>query len=87
MSKTLELAQQAVTTSGLQSWLMSNIIPLAVMAVGAMLLLVGTGNNQDRSGVMRRMGPLLIGLAIIGFAVTGAAPEVARWMASLFTDA
>lgn len=82
---TFNLAQTEVSTSGFQSWLVSNIVPIMLLAVGTLILVAGIGHN-DRSGVMRKLWPLGAGLLVVGLAVSGSGPDVGRWMADLLTD-
>nr|WP_034274945.1 hypothetical protein [Haloechinothrix halophila] len=79
------LAQQGeITTGGLQTWLQNNVIPLLLLTVAVLLLWLG-GGRGDNAGVMRRLGGVVIALAVIGLAVSGAGVEVGTWISSLFT--
>lgn len=78
------LAQQEITTGGLQDWLVDNIIPLLLLAVAVLLLWLG-GGKGDNAGVMRRVGGLVVALAVIGLALSGAGVEIGEWLSSLFT--
>lgn len=81
----LVLAQTKIATGGLQSWLQENIVPLLLLAVAVLMLWIG-GGKGDNAGVMRRIGGVVIALAIVGFAVTGAGIDVGKWLAGLFTS-
>ncbi len=80
------LAQQEgeITTGGLQTWLQNNVIPLLLLTVAVLLLWLG-GGRGDNAGVMRRLGGVVIALAVIGLAVSGAGVDVGTWISSLFT--
>ena len=54
------------------------ILPILV------LLWLG-GGKGDNAGVMRRLAGVVIALAIIGLAVSGAGVNVGQWIAGLFT--
>ncbi|GAB3446860.1 hypothetical protein [Actinophytocola sediminis] len=83
---TLELAQEGeLGTSGLQGWIVANLIPLLLLVVAVLLLWLG-GGKGDNAGVMRRLGGVIVALAIIGLAVTaGAGESIGKWIAALFT--
>ncbi|MBA0127935.1 hypothetical protein SAMN06265360_13012 [Haloechinothrix alba] len=78
------LAQESITTGGLQDWLVENAIPLLLLSVAVLLLWLG-GGKGDNAGVMRRVGGVVIALAVIGLALSGAGVEVGQWLSSLFT--
>jgi len=81
----LELAQDRLGTSGVQTWILDNIIPLLLLVVALLLLWLG-GGKGDNAGVMRRLGGVIVALAIIGLAVTtNAGQEIGSWIAGLFT--
>jgi hypothetical protein len=71
-------------TSNVRSWLIDNVIPLVLLAVALLLLWLG-GGKGDNAGVMRRLAGVVIALAIIGLAVSGAGVNVGQWIAGLFT--
>ncbi|GAA4437089.1 hypothetical protein ACFQV2_05565 [Actinokineospora soli] len=83
-----EIAQQEpatnVSTEGIRGWILENIIPLLLLTVALLLLWLG-GGKGDNSGVMRRLGGVIVALAIIGLAVTNAGVGIGEWLASLFT--
>jgi hypothetical protein len=82
---TLEtLAAGALGTGNVRSWLIDNVIPLVLLAVALLLLWLG-GGKGDNAGVMRRLAGVVIALAIIGLAVSGAGVNVGQWIAGLFT--
>jgi len=70
-------------TSGVQDWILGNIIPLIFLAVALLLLWLG-GGKGDNAGVMRRLGGVIVALAVIGIAVTGGGVSIGSWLASLF---
>ncbi len=80
------LAQQEgeISTGGLQTWLQNNVIPLLLLTVAVLLLWLG-GGRGDNAGVMRRLGGVVIALAVLGLAVSGAGVDVGTWISSLFT--
>ncbi|MQA60128.1 MAG: hypothetical protein GEU86_01245 [Actinophytocola sp.] len=80
------LAQQEgeISTGGLNDWLVNNAIPLVLLAVAVLLLWLG-GGKGDNAGVMRRLGGVVIALAIIGLAVGGSGVKVGEWISGLFT--
>lgn len=79
------LAQQGeLDTGGVRTWLLDNIVPLVLLAVALLLLWLG-GGKGDNAGVMRRLGGVVIALALIGLAVSGLGVDVGEWLAGLFT--
>lgn len=78
------LAQSSITTSGLQQWLQSNVVPLLLLLVAVLLLWLG-GGKGDNAGVMRRLGGVVVALAVIGLAVSGGGIDIGRWISGLFT--
>jgi hypothetical protein len=84
------LAQQQQPGSGLgtgnlQTWILGNIIPLLLLVVALLLLWLG-GGKGDNAGVMKRIGGVLVAMAIIGLAVTtDAGKNIGTWIAGLFT--
>lgn len=85
MTTLITLAQgKEISTGGLQDWLQTNVVPLLLLTVAVLLLWLG-GGKGDNAGVMRRLGGVVIALAIIGLAVSGAGIDVGRWISGLFT--
>jgi len=78
------LAAGELGTGNVRTWLLDNVIPLVLLAVALLLLWLG-GGKGDNAGVMRRLAGVVIALAIIGLAVSGAGVNVGRWIAGLFT--
>ncbi|MEU4740379.1 hypothetical protein AB0G02_07890 [Actinosynnema sp. NPDC023658] len=81
------LAQQppALGTGGVRQWILDNLVPLLLLTVAVLLLWLG-GGKGDNAGVMRRLGGVIIALAIIGLAVTtNAGANIGSWIAGLFT--
>jgi len=82
------LAQQqppGLGTSGVRDWILNNLVPLLLLTVAVLLLWLG-GGKGDNAGVMRRLGGVIIALAIIGLAVTtDAGSNIGKWLAGLFT--
>lgn len=81
-----ELAQEnGLDTGGVRDWILNNIIPLLLLVVALLLLWLG-GGKGDNAGVMRRLGGVIVALAIIGLAVTtDAGKNIGTWIAGLFT--
>ncbi|SFB51152.1 hypothetical protein SAMN05216266_11531 [Amycolatopsis marina] len=71
-------------TGGVRTWLLDNVVPLVLLAVALLLLWLG-GGKGDNAGVMRRLAGVVVALAIIGLAVSGAGVDVGEWIAGLFT--
>ena len=80
----LSTAYAAVQTGGLQGWIVSNLIPLLLLAVALLLLWMG-GGKGDNAGVMKRLAGVFVALGIIGLALSGAGVDVGKWLAGLFT--
>lgn len=72
-------------TGGVREWILNNLIPLLLLVVALLLLWLG-GGKGDNAGVMRRLGGVIVALAIIGLAVTtDAGKNIGTWIAGLFT--
>ncbi|MFC0114166.1 hypothetical protein [Kibdelosporangium aridum] len=81
---TLAQDQKGLGTGGVREWILNNLVPLLLLAVALLLLWLG-GGKGDNAGVMRRLGGVVIALAIIGLAVTtSAGQDIGEWIASLF---
>ncbi|MGH3451005.1 MAG: hypothetical protein ACRDQW_09800 [Haloechinothrix sp.] len=80
------LAQETgeLSTGGIRTWLLDNVVPLLLLTVAVLLLWLG-GGKGDNAGVMRRLGGVIIALAVIGLAVSGAGVNVGQWISGLFT--
>ena len=84
---TMELlaqGSQQIQTTGIQGWIQSNLLPLLLLVVAILLLWLG-GGRGDNAGVMRRLGGVIVALAIVGLAVSGAGVNIGKWIAQLFT--
>jgi hypothetical protein len=79
----VNLAASELGTGGIQKWLLDNIVPLAILGAAVIMLWIGGGQGSF-AGVAKRVIPLLIALAIVGFAVTGEAVDMGKWLAGLF---
>lgn len=81
------LAQQQPPVPGtgnIRGWILDNIVPLLLLTVALLLLWLG-GGKGDNAGVMRRLGGVIVALAIIGLAVTtDAGSNIGKWLAGLF---
>lgn len=79
------LAQQAqLGTDGIRGWILDNVLPLLLLTVAILLLWLG-GGKGDNAGVMRRVGGVLVALAIVGIAVTNAGIDIGTFIAQLFS--
>jgi hypothetical protein len=79
------LAQQTqLGTGGIQGWILENLLPLLLLTVAILLLWLG-GGRGDNAGVMRRVGGVIVALAIIGLAVNGAGVNIGTFIAGLFS--
>lgn len=84
-SRMIQEAQNQLGTGGLREWILSNAIPLLLLVVALLMLWLG-GGKGDNAGVMKRIGGVLVALAIIGLAVTtNAGQNIGTWLAGLFT--
>jgi hypothetical protein len=77
----LTLLAQGLGTQPLQNWIQGNIVPLILLAIAVILLWIG--GRGDNAGVARRGAALVVGLLVLGIAVSGRAPEVGNFLASL----
>lgn len=75
------LLAQGVGTQPLQGWIQNNIVPLILLAIAVILLWIG--GRGDNAGVARRGAALLVGLLVLGVAVSGQADEVGTFLAGL----
>ena len=78
------VAQAELSTGGLRTWILDNVVPLLLLAVAVLLLWLG-GGKGDNAGVMRRVGGVIIALGVIGLAVSGAGVDLGTWIAGLFS--
>ena len=79
------LAQpEGLGTTGLRQWILDNLIPLMLLTVAILLLWLG-GGKGDNAGVMRRLGGVLVALALIGIAVSGVGVNLGAWLATLLS--
>ena len=78
------LAQGEIGTFNLRGWILNNLLPLLLLAVALLLLWLG-GGKGDNAGVMRRVGGIIVALAIIGLAVTGSGVDIGTFIAGLFS--
>lgn len=87
MHAVMYLAQETgLGTSGVRQWILNNAVPLLLLTVALLLLWMG-GGKGDNAGVMKRVGGVVVALAIIGLAVTnGAGPAIGQWLSGLFTN-
>jgi hypothetical protein len=78
-----EVLAQSLTTGGVRQWILDNLVPLALLTVAVLLLWLG-GGKGDNAGVMKRIGGVLVALAVVGLAVSGAGQGLGQWLAGLF---
>ncbi len=71
-------------TGGLRQWILDNVVPLLLLTVAVLLLWLG-GGKGDNAGVMRRLGGVIVALAIVGLAVSGAGVDLGTWLAELLS--
>ncbi|MFL6118478.1 hypothetical protein [Actinophytocola sp.] len=69
-------------TGGLQNWILDNVIPLFLLLVALLILWLG-GAKGDNAGVMRRLGGVVVALALIGLALSGAGVNIGTWLTDL----
>jgi hypothetical protein len=74
----------ALNTQNLRDWILQNLLPLLLLTVALLLLWLG-GGKGDNAGVMRRVGGVVVALAIIGLAVNGAGVNIGTFIANLFS--
>ena len=70
-----------LTTTGLQGWIQSNVVPLVLLGIAIILLWIG--GRGDNAGVARRSVGLLVGLVALGIAVSGDGPAIGNFLAHL----
>jgi hypothetical protein len=81
---TTVLAQPGgLSTTGLQSWIQDNVVPLILLSIAVILLWLG--GRGDNAGVARRSVGLIVGLVALGIAVSGNGPAIGTFLASLIT--
>ncbi len=80
---TLATLAAAAGTTGLQSWIKSNIIPLLLLLVATMLFVLA--QRGDNAKAMRVVAGVVIALAVLGLATSGQADSLGTWIASLVT--
>lgn len=69
------------STKNLQTWIQGNIVPIVLLGIAVLLLWVG--GRGDHAGVARRSVGLVVGLLVLGIAVTGRGPAVGTFLANL----
>nr|WP_235039402.1 hypothetical protein [Kibdelosporangium aridum] len=74
---------QGLGTGSFRNWLLDNLVPAALLIVALLLIWLGGGRGEN-SQVMRRVLGVLVALAVLGLAVTGAGKDVGTWLANLF---
>jgi hypothetical protein len=82
--QTLAQPEDGLGTNNLQEWMLNNVVPLLLLTVAILLLWLG-GGKGDNAGVMRRLGGVIVALAIVGLAVSGAGVDLGTWLADLLS--
>ncbi len=77
------MAEGALGTGGLQTWIQENVVPLVLLGIAVILLWIG--GRGDNAGVARRSVGLIVGLVALGIAVSGNGPEIGSFLAGLLT--
>jgi hypothetical protein len=72
-----------VGTQPLQNWISGNIVPLLLLVIAVVLLWIG--GRGDNAGVARRGISLIVGLVVLGIALSGKAAAVGTFFAGLIT--
>ena len=72
-----------IATNLLQNWISANIVPVLLLVIAIVLLWIG--GRGDNAGVARRAFGLIVGLVVLGIAVSQKAPEVGKFFAGLIT--
>lgn len=67
--------------TGLQTWLTGTVLVLVLIVVG--VILIARSGKGDHKGAMTTIGIALLGLFLIGIAITGSETAVATWVAHL----
>lgn len=76
------LAQGAgIGTKPLQAFIQSNIVPLILLVIAVILLWIG--GRGDNAGVARRSMALIVGLVVLGIAVSDKAGDLGKFFAGL----
>ena len=70
-------------TQPLQNWISGNIVPLLLLVIAVVLLWIG--GRGDNAGVARRGISLIVGLVVLGIALSGKAASVGTFFAGLIT--
>lgn len=79
------LAQSGqVGTRGAQEWIAGNVVPLLFFLLGCVIM--WKGKSGDNAGAAKTFGPMLMGVAVLGVAVTGGWQPIAQFVAGLFTE-
>lgn len=72
-------------TGHLQSWIVSNIVPLLLVTGGLLALVIG-GHKGDHGKVMKLIAGCVVGLGVVGLALTGAGVSLGKWLANLIAN-
>lgn len=70
-------------TTGLQQWLLDNAVPVVLLVV-AVGLLFAAMRGDNAKGMKVFLG-VLLGLVVLGLAVSGQAPKIGSQLWALFT--
>lgn len=85
MHRTYEVLAQSgqVGTGGAQQWIAGNVVPLLFFLLGCVIL--WKGKSGDNAGAAKIFGPMLMGVAVLGIAVTNSWRPIAQFVAGLFS--
>ncbi|MBA2323982.1 MAG: hypothetical protein H0V92_08240 [Pseudonocardiales bacterium] len=72
---------QGFSSQPMQKFITDNIVPLVLLVIAVILLWIG--GKGDNAGVARRSLALVVGLAVLGIAVSQKAGDLGKFFASL----
>lgn len=73
-----------VGTSGLQSWIRTNLVGLAILAIG--IILVWSSRQRQHGATMEIVGGVIVGLVIIGMSFGTSAADVGKFFTDLVVN-
>lgn len=68
-----------VTTLNVQNWLVKNAVPLTLLVIGIGIMFAA--KKRDHKGTVSTVGIVLVGLMVIGIAVSQLAVGIGTWLA------
>jgi hypothetical protein len=69
------------STTGVSNWIKGNVAPLVVFVIGLLLMLKSRGG--DNAGALKMTGPLIMGLGIVGLALTNSWEPFSKFLIGL----